>query len=73
MVKKPKLNRCPACNNTKGAEIIYGMPVDELWPFIEKGLMVGYGCVPPLANETYYKYQCTGCGNKFGENAEPIE
>jgi len=66
MTTKPKLHKCPACRQIKGAKLIYGMPIPELWPFIEEGLLIAHGCEPPLAGEPHYKYQCTGCWHKFG-------
>ena len=66
-MEKPKLHKCPACKQVKGAELLYGMPSQEAWRFIDEGLLISMGCMPPEGGEVRYDYQCTACGQKFLE------
>jgi hypothetical protein len=68
MMDKPKLHTCPACGQLKGAEIIYGMPDEEAWRFIDMGLLIAGGC---MRENSAPDYQCTACNHGFNNNHQP--
>ena len=59
---KPKLHKCPACGQLKGAEIIYGMPDREAGRFIDMALLIAGGC---MREGDAPDYQCRACGHEF--------
>jgi hypothetical protein len=61
-MKKPKLHKCPACGQLKGAEIIYGMPDQEAWRFIDMGLLIAGGCIREGDDPGC---ECKACGHEF--------
>jgi hypothetical protein len=66
-MEKPKLHKCPECGRVKGAELLYGMPSEEAWKFIDEGLLISMGCMPPEGGEVRYDFHCTACGHDFNE------
>ena len=64
-MEKPKLHKCPKCGRVKGAEIVYGYPMEEIVPFIEAGLLLTGGCMREGADTDYH---CRACGHGWNKN-----
>jgi DNA-directed RNA polymerase subunit M/transcription elongation factor TFIIS len=64
MANKPALHTCPACGKKKGAEVVYGLPDQTAWRFIDQGLLVAGGC---MREGDAPDYECTACNHQWNK------
>ena len=61
--------QCPECHYPSFIINLWGFPDEDAVIKLEgEGHIVKLqGCVPPLADEEAFEYECRSCGHKFGE------